>query len=470
MKSAFKPMIRRLVLLMAAAWVFLAFSSVSFCETEDDIDVSIMQQSEISDGAEHEENSGSGEEAAYGEDLEYIAEPEYEEEPEYGAGLEYEDSEYSEYEEYNDTYEDESGQEEVPYSRARVLRVLNEINEVTDYSGGSFESNVQLLEVLITKGPHQGEKVQAEYELSFTFNGKYKSPPLSPGDEVLLFLEEGEDGTVEYAYVAEFVRDKYLLYLVIGFAVLLLLVGRMKGLKAIISLALTAAAVVKILLPAILKGWDPVIVSVGICIGIICITMLIISGANKKTFAAIIGTAGGVAVAGIIALVIGSLAMLTGFGDDESQMLMYIPQEIQFDFRGLLFCGIIIGTMGATMDVGMSIASAMHEIKVNSPRIKTSDLIRAGMNVGRDAMATMSNTLILAYVGSSLHLMLLFMAHKTPFAEIINWDMIASEVLRAIAGSIGIIIAIPITALASAFIREDDRKKKNDYGMDFRSL
>jgi uncharacterized membrane protein len=125
----------------------------------------------------------------------------------------------------------------------------------------------------------------------------------------------------------------------------------------------------------------------------------------RKTLSAIIGTAGGVLSAGVIALVIGSLAKLTGLGDDESQMLMLV-QDVHFDFSGLLFAGILIGTMGATMDVGMSIASAMHEIKVNSPNIKTSALIKAGMNVGKDTMATMANTLILAYVGGSLHLLL----------------------------------------------------------------
>lgn len=116
--------------------------------------------------------------------------------------------------------------------------------------------------------------------------------------------------------------------------------------------------------------------------------------------------------------------------------------------------------MGATMDVGMSIASSMHEIKINSPRIKISQLVKAGMNVGRDAMATMANTLILAYTGGAIQLMLLLMAYETPFAQIINWDMIASEVLRAISGSIGIIIAIPLTAIISGIV--ENRKSYTD--------
>ncbi len=356
---------------------------------------------------------------------------------------------------------EQAEQQQLEYHRARVLNVIKHEDTRTEYSGGVLVSNIQLVDALILKGQHKGEVVRAEYVLNYGFSEKYKSIQLSKGDEVLLFLEEDDRGKVQKAYVAEIARDRFILYLVAGFLILLIAVGRLKGVKAVISLALTAAAVFFVLLPAILDGWDPVIVSVGVCVAVICITLIIIGGFNRKTFSAVAGTTGGVVAAGVIALIIGSLAKLTGFGDNESQMLMYIPREIHFDFRGLLFAGIIIGAMGATMDVGMTIASAMHEIKANSPDIKTAALIRAGMNVGRDAMATMANTLILAYAGGSLHLMLLLFAYRTPFSHVINWDMIASEVLRAIAGSIGIVFTIPITAFAAALVEEYRKMEYN---------
>lgn len=359
-------------------------------------------------------------------------------------------------------------EEEVPYSRAKVLKVITEEDRDIPYEGGSFSAPTQVVEVLITKGPHQGEKMRAEYALNYGFDTDYKFSQLSEGDEVLLLIEENEDGTVANAYVAEIARDKYMLYLVIAFVIVLVAIGKGRGLKAVISLVLTAVAVLKVLLPAILKGWDPVIVSVGVCAAVIGATILIISGPNKKTLSAVIGTTGGVIVAGIVALIFGSLAKLTGIGGDESQMLMYIPQNIHFDFRGLLFAGILIGTMGANMDVGMSIASAMHEIKASNPKIADRDLIKAGMNVGRDIMATMSNTLILAYAGGSLHLMLLLMAYNTPFYKVINWDVIASEVLRAVAGSIGLIFTIPITALVAGTIEKRKKSSGGDPGVDYR--
>jgi uncharacterized membrane protein len=347
---------------------------------------------------------------------------------------------------------EEMAYEEETYPRGKILKILDEVIEETDFSGGVIRSEVQMLEVLILEGIHQGKKTKAEYNLSVGLSGDHQLERLKVGDRVMLYVEEDVDGGIQNAYVAEILRERFLLYLVLTFVLLLLVVGRGKGLKAIIALIITAFAIIKILIPGILKGWNPVLVSVLVGVGVIAVTLLLIGGFSRKTTSAIIGTTGGVIVAGLISFVIATLAKLTGFGNEESRMLLYIPQQILFDFRGLLFASIIIGSLGATMDVGVSIASAIHEIKENTPKIKKTDLMKAGMNVGKDIMGTMANTLILAYAGGSLHLMLLLMAHERTFSQIINWDMIASEVLRAMAGSIGIIVVVPLTAFVSAFL------------------
>jgi len=238
------------------------------------------------------------------------------------------------------------------------------------------------------------------------------------GYEVLLYLEEDEGGALASAFIMEIARDKYLVYLVIAFVLVLVIVGGLKGFKTVITLTITGIAVVKILLPLLLKGYSPILLSIGVCALISLITLLIVSGFNKKTWAAIAGTTGGVLVAGIVAWTIGSMANLTGLGNEEAQMLMFVPSEVQFDFRGLLFSGIILGALGAVMDVSMSVASAMSEIQEHNSGIRPTSMIKSGMNVGKDMMGTMSNTLILAYVGGSLHLMLLFLAYDVPFSEI----------------------------------------------------
>ncbi|TCO72698.1 YibE/F family protein [Marinisporobacter balticus] len=246
-----------------------------------------------------------------------------------------------------------------------------------------------------------------------------------------------------------------LLYLFVIFLGGLLIVGGFKGLKAIFTLIFTIWAIVKVLLPMILKGYNPIVVSTCICAVVIIITLLIVCGINKKTLSAIIGTTGGVIIAGVLSLMIGSMANLTGLGNEESVHLILYSKNI--DFKGLLFSGIIIGSLGATMDVGMSVASAMHEIKQASPKITTDALISAGMNVGRDIMGTMSNTLILAYVGSSLNLMLLLSTYDISLIQIITRDHIASEVIRALAGSIGLIFTIPLTAIVSGVLSKSEQ-------------
>ena len=365
-----------------------------------------------------------------------------------------------------DSFCDESPYAETAVAnvRGKVNRVLESRDEDIEYSGGSLQDTFQIVEIRITTdGPYKDRLIEAEYSQSMSFNEKQDNSSLKPGNEVLMVLEIDEAGEISQAYIYSVVRDKHLLLLLIIFSVIILSVGKLKGLKALISLVLTILSIIYILLPLILNGFDPVFVSIWICVAIAGITLLLVSGYNKKTLAAIIGTSGGLICAGVIAQIIGELAKLTGFGDEESQMLMFIPQDVSFDFKGLLFAGILIGALGAAMDVGMSLSSAMFEIKEINPEIKKGKLLKAGMNIGRDMIATMSSTLILAYTGGSLQLMLLFMAHEIPFTDIINQDVYATEVVRSLAGSIGLILTIPITAIAVSLLSEKSHREKERY-------
>jgi uncharacterized membrane protein len=140
--------------------------------------------------------------------------------------------------------------------------------------------------------------------------------------------------------------------------------------------------------------------------------------------------------------------------DEEAQQLLFVPNLGNLDLKGLLFSGMIIGAIGATMDVGMSIASSIEEVWKTNPRISSLKLFWAGLNVGRDVMGTMANTLILAYVGSSLPILLLFMAERTSSIVIINSELVSTEVVRAISGTIGLLFTVPITSLFASFLAE----------------
>ena len=258
------------------------------------------------------------------------------------------------------------------------------------------------------------------------------------------------DGEIQEPYVEDIARDRPLLWLAVGFFVLLIGVGGRRGLRSAITLAVTIAIILRAMLPALLAGANPVLISVAVGVAATLVTVLAIAGFTRKALAAIIGTTGGVVAAGALAWLTASLANLTGFGVEEVRMLTHIPQGTAFDFRGLLFAGMLIGALGAAMDVGMSVASSMDEVRRADPNLNHRGLLAAGMNVGRDVMGTMANTLVLAYTGASIPLLLLFMAYDMSLLRIVSLDLVATEIARALTGSMGLVLSIPITALAGA--------------------
>lgn len=317
------------------------------------------------------------------------------------------------------------------------------------------------IDVKITSGKHKGELISIQNSSSSHI--KTESTNLQsfgePGDEVILNVNENSNGKISSAYILEIVRYKYICGLAIAFMVLLLLIGGLKGLKSIITLIITGVLVIKVMIPLLLHGIDPIKLSIVICMAVTILNLLIISGKNRKTYAAIIGTLGGLLISGIIAIVSNSVIKVKGLTDDEVESLIFTSQNPNFNFGGLLFAGIIMGALGAVMDVSISIASSMKEIKETRPEIGTKELIKSGMSIGQDIMGSMSNTLILAYVGGAMYLMITISANNMGFFQTINQDIIASEILRGLAGSIGLIFSIPLTALVYAFLVRTENNK-----------
>ncbi|MGB9679580.1 MAG: YibE/F family protein [Thermoanaerobacteraceae bacterium] len=335
---------------------------------------------------------------------------------------------------------------------AVILKASNLIENQTDSK--EVSPSYQNVTLKITSGKFKGQTFTIKNNT--TGNSAFDII-VKTGEKVFVYTDEKKDGKVD-VFIIDYYRQDFIYYLTGLFALSLILVGRGKGVKSLITLALTMFGIIKILLPLILKGYNPVPITIALSIAIIIFTMFIIAGINSKSISAIIGTSSGVLLAGLISYFIGSKIRLTGLSSDEASMLLYIPQQIHFDFKSLLFAGIILGALGAVMDVGISIASAVDEINRANKNLSTLDLFSAGMNVGRDIMGTMANTLILAYSGSAIPLLLLFMAYQTPLKEIINLDVIATEIVRSLAASTGLVAAIPLTALASGIL---SKKNKN---------
>lgn len=346
------------------------------------------------------------------------------------------------------TYGSESEQEDLEVVDGKVVSIIKDSYETLDTSGGGYTQKVQILNVKLTKGNDKGKIIEVH---NYIDSIMAYSLEVEVGDEIYCMLERDTNGEIVKGYIYEMKRDKYIIYLIVIFIALMILVGGLKGLKSLITLSITIVGIYY-MLKGIINGMNPILISIIIAIIVTIITMFIIAGFNKKAISAIIGTLGGVVLSGIIALIVGNYANLSGISSTEAQMLLFSPNSIALDFKGILFASILLGTLGAVMDVCMSIASAITELKEANTSLETKYLFKSGMNIGKDVMGTMSNTLILAYAGTSMCLLLLFMVNDMPFKDIINMDMIATEVVRALSGTIGLIISIPITALASSML------------------
>ncbi len=318
------------------------------------------------------------------------------------------------------------------------------------------ESTIQTLEIEITKGEYKGQKDI----INNTLTNNENDIDLKKGDNINVILSMDEEEVNFYFHSYD--KTNYLILLILIFVIFILVIGKIKGLKALISLIITILLIIFGFIPLLLNGFSPVLLSILTCILATVITFTITNGFTKKTFIAIIGVIGGLLVAGIITFIFSEIMHLTGVAGESEQMLYYIPGDITFDFKGLLFAGIIIGALGACMDVAMEITSSLYEIKYHTPKIKDNDLIKSGFNIGKDIMGTMVNTLILAYTGSSIPMLLLFMGFEKSFNEIINLESITTELLRAISGSIGLLLTIPITIYIFVLFNKKKGKKTNE--------
>lgn len=244
-------------------------------------------------------------------------------------------------------------------------------------------------------------------------------------------------------------RINSLAWLCVIFLLLIVLIGKKKGFSAILALLFTVLAIFLIYIPSIVRGFNIYLMTIIISTYTIFMSLIILNGWNFKTICAIIGNMTGVAVAGILALIMNSVVGITGMVEQNYVMLTLMDTPI--DLRAIVWGGILIGALGAIMDVAMSIASAMKELNDTMERKTFFRMLRSGMNIGRDAIGTMTNTLILAYIGGSLATVILLAVNKNIY-YLFNMEMIMVEILSAVIGSIGILAAVPATALVSAYV------------------
>lgn len=327
--------------------------------------------------------------------------------------------------------------------RARVIRVTD---VKTDNVNGESEILTVYFKAQALNTERRGKTLDViqEIDKSYAFSPKQ----VEQNDKIL--VESYTEGGETFYYFGDFVRITPLLWLLAVFCVLIIVFSRMQGLKTIISLGFTCLSVFCVLIPAILNGHNIYLWSVLVCIYITVMTLSIISGFNMKALCAGIGCISGVMCAGLVVLITDKFLNMTGLLEEESIYLYQLYPDNPINLKAIIFAMIVIGALGAVMDIAMSISSSLHELRIKSPEIKPAELMKSGFTIGRDMMGTMANTLVLAYIGSSLTCVLLLVSYNANIEQVINKEMIIAEILQALAGSMGMLLTLPLTSAVCA--------------------
>lgn len=335
----------------------------------------------------------------------------------------------------------------------KILSVNNEELSEDPYIEG-MRIGRQYLEVEMTSGAYEGEIFKVQNSMSRFFNFHAEE-----GMDMLFTVRVEEVGgyRVEmYGYN----REGFVYGLIGLFFIVLICIGRRKGLYAVLSLVFTIVIIIFFMIPRIIEGQSPILAAIITAVITTVVTITMVSGVNVKSLAAVIGIVLGVSVAGAISMGAGRIAHISGIHTQYASEMIYLSQEIGIRVPELLFAGIIIASLGAVMDVGISISSSVFEVHGVDRKLGLTALYKSGMNVGRDVMGTMSNTLILAFAGGSLNTLIIIVLYKLPYIRMIHLDLVAIELIQGISGSIGLVFTVPITALCAAFLSIQKKEEK----------
>ncbi|MCE2403161.1 YibE/F family protein [Candidatus Poribacteria bacterium] len=320
----------------------------------------------------------------------------------------------------------------------------------------------QILSFRILSGQFRGETVQVN---NIWIGRAFSDRVISKSD--ILFLEipirDPLNPKIDSVSMGEYFRTPFLLYLAGALGVLMILVAGMKGVRAMLTLFVTALSVLYILVPLTVSGYNPIAVALLIAAFLTLVTFLLITGFSFKVVSGVIGTLGGLTAVGILSVLSQHLMVLTGLAQEFGFLELGIalwrtPAAHHWNFTGILSAGIILGAVGAMMDVSMSISSSVHEVKQVNPNISVRQAIRAGLNVGRDIMGTMADTLIFAYLGAHMITMLLpridfpEAGFLYPFLRLVNDETTAVAIIQAVVGTIGLVLTVPIAATVAGFL------------------
>lgn len=321
------------------------------------------------------------------------------------------------------------------FEKAKVVKILQDNLEENGTRVGEQKVRVHML-----TGVRKGEELDITSSSGYLFGAACK-----PGMKVIVMQSVAGDSTVASVYTQD--RESVIYIFALIYLLALCMIGGKQGIKGCLGLVFTFFCVIFVYLPLVYLKYSPFWTAVFVCFITTLVTMYLIGGPTRKTCAATLGTLAGVVLAGISAWCFSKASGISGYNVSDIETLMTLWNTNRIQVGGLLFSGLLISCLGAVMDVAMSISSAIDEIYKQNSFLTRTELFKAGLRVGRDMMGTDSNTLILAFAGSSVSTLLLDYAYDLPYQQIINSNNIGIAIMQGLAGSFGIVLSVPFTVL-----------------------
>jgi uncharacterized membrane protein len=333
---------------------------------------------------------------------------------------------------------------EMHYEIGKIVSIEDQLINPSGFSG--LYTGRQIVNVLIESGQYKGKTFQVDNALNYDTNFV-----LHNGQNIVVSVDTSTGDT---SFVNVYMFSPYRvvpLILLIGiFIGAICLVGGWRGFYSILGIIFTLTTVLFIFVPLLFHGVSAIGATILLVVVTSCVTLSLVGGFDRKTLSAILGTVAGVIVSVILMLIFSKILEISGYTSSDTDALLNIAGQSKLQVKDLLFTGIIIASLGAVMDIAISIATSINELQKQRPDVTFNELFKSGMNIGRDMMGTMTNTLILAFLGESIFSFILMYSYQVQFRQLLNSNGIAIDILNAVCGSFAVILTVPIVSAISA--------------------
>ncbi len=352
-------------------------------------------------------------------------------------------------------YSSEAGGE-MHYETGKVVSIDEQSINPSGFSG--LYSGRQIVSVLIESGQYKGKTFQINNALNYDTNFI-----LHNGQNIVVSVNTSTgDTSFVNAYMFAPYRVVPLLVLIGLFIGAICLVGGWRGFHSVLGIIFTLTTVLFIFVPLLFHGVPAIEATILLVVVTSCVTLFLVGGFDRKTLSAILGTVAGVIISVILMLVFSKILGVSGYTSSDTDALLNIAGQSKLQVKDLLFTGIIIASLGAVMDIAISIATSINELQMQKPDVSFTELFNSGMNIGRDMMGTMTNTLILAFLGESIFSFILMYSYEVQFKQLINSNGIAIDILNAVCGGFAIILTVPIVSGITAKLLQGKKSFDNE--------